>query len=222
VNRSILKLIVLVLIALGLTSCAVKKQVTKYTPLPKRVLTAMGYGTVDESRYVASQRRLMGMRASKMEAYRALAEQLYGVRLNSNTTVENMVVKNDSYRSYIDAVVRGARVKRITAIDANTYETVMEVELAPNFFECLAGSEAAVNRCLNSIQGVPMTNREPTLEPFTDIPKSVACNSDHCYSYPHIKGFTASSVRPQYTSQMVPTTARQFSHPGTLAMAGYR
>jgi len=122
---------------------------------PHKILTAIGYGTVDKSdRFSRSQIRLMAMRASKMDAYRSLVEQIYGLKLDGATTVENMVVTNDRYRSFINAYLRGARVTRTSAIGSDiyagddTFETAMEIDLTPRFYECLNGSGAINNQCL--------------------------------------------------------------------------
>ncbi len=183
------KLPALVVMGWLLQGCVVKNDMARLPVPPVKTLTAMGYGTVDRNRFLPAQRRLMGMRASKMEAYRALAEQIYGVHLNSHTTVENMMVKNDSYRSYIDSVVRGARVKSITAIDADTYETVMEIDLTPHFYECVGGPVAVVNECLGMAQGLPMSALP---EGNNDPGRLVSgCNNVDCYPYPDTRGFIA-------------------------------
>lgn len=122
---------------------------------PHKILTAIGYGTVDKSdRFSRSQIRLMAMRASKMDAYRSLVEQIYGLKLDGLTTVENMIVTHDSYRAFINAYIRGARVTRTSAIGSDiyagddTFETAMEIDLTPRFYECLNGSGAINNQCL--------------------------------------------------------------------------
>ena len=40
----------------------------------------------------------MAMRASKLDAYRNLIEQVYGQNINSTTTVEDMVVSSDTFK----------------------------------------------------------------------------------------------------------------------------
>jgi hypothetical protein len=46
-------------------------------------ISGIGYGAESTfGAYTAGQRRLMAIRASKLDAYRALAEQLYGHRFN--------------------------------------------------------------------------------------------------------------------------------------------
>lgn len=97
-------------------------------------LTATGYGASSNfDGYTAGQRRLLAMRASKVDAYRALAEQIHGVRIRGNTTVGAMVAQHDSYRAYVDAYVRGARVISVTPMAEGNYETELELELPEGF-----------------------------------------------------------------------------------------
>lgn len=99
-------------------------------------ITGIGYGA--ESTYAAytpGQRRLMAIRSSKLDAYRALAEQLYGIKIDSNTSVATLTAKNDSFRARVNAVVRGARVVSVTPMADRNYETVLEVYVDKKFFE---------------------------------------------------------------------------------------
>lgn len=99
-------------------------------------ITGIGYGA--ESTYQAytpGQRRLMAIRSSKLDAYRALAEQIYGIKIDSNTSVATLTAKSDSFRARVNAVVRGARVVSVTPMADNNYETVLEVYVDKAFFE---------------------------------------------------------------------------------------
>lgn len=99
-------------------------------------LTALGYGNMGTfDGYTPGQKRLMAMRAAKLDAYRSLAEQVHGVRVTGNSTVAAMVAQNDSFRVYVDAYVRGAKVVSVTPMAENNYETVVELELGNDFFE---------------------------------------------------------------------------------------
>jgi outer membrane protein FlgP len=92
-------------------------------------LTAVGYGSASAfERYTEGQKRLMAMRASKLDAYRSLAEQIYGVRVTGNSTVASMMVTNDNFRVYVDAYVRGARVTNVTQMADGNYETTVEMD----------------------------------------------------------------------------------------------
>jgi len=104
---------------------------------PERIkISGIGYGAESTySAYTPGQRRLMAIRASKLDAYRALAEQLYGVKIDSNTSISTLTAKNDSFRARINAVVRGARVVSVTPMADHNYETVLEVYVDKRFFE---------------------------------------------------------------------------------------
>jgi len=104
---------------------------------PERIkIAGIGYGAESTfSAYTPGQRRLMAIRASKLDAYRALAEQLYGVKIDSNTAISTLTAKNDSFRARVNAVVRGARVVSVTPMADNNYETVLEVYVDKGFFE---------------------------------------------------------------------------------------
>ena len=106
-------------------------------PKPERIkITGVGYGA--ESTYegfTAGQKRLMAIRASKLDAYRSLAEQLYGIKIDSNTSIATLTAQSDSFRARVNAVVRGARIVSITPMADNNYETVLEVFVDRRFFE---------------------------------------------------------------------------------------
>jgi len=57
-------------------------------------ISGIGYGAESTfGAYTPGQRRLMAIRASKLDAYRALAEQLHGVKNDSNTSISTLTAK---------------------------------------------------------------------------------------------------------------------------------
>lgn len=129
--------------------------VAKVVPKERVRISAVGYGT--ESLYEAytpGQRRLMAIRASKLDAYRSLAEQINGVKIEGNTTVGAMAVKSDSFRAKVNALVRGARVTSVTPMADNNYETVIEVFVDRDFFDnYLSYSDQSANSPVRSSCG---------------------------------------------------------------------
>lgn len=109
-------------------------------PPPPVKVTAIGHGTVSTqqySQYNAAQLRAMGMRAAKLDAYRNLAEQVYGFRLSGATTISAFASQRDYVRVYVDAYVRGARVVEVTALPDGSYQAKVEAELPADLHACL-------------------------------------------------------------------------------------
>ena len=108
---------------------------------------AMGFGAPPKSFYPAPQRRLMTMRASKIDAYRALAEVVAGLHIWGGATVAEMVLEKDRYRSFVDAYVRGARVKRVEEQTDATVKTIVEMDVDQRFLsQVSAFVDPVVNR----------------------------------------------------------------------------
>lgn len=127
-----------------LAGCSTQPNVREsaVTPVPASILptrvTAIGYGaTTAYENYSTGQKRLMAMRASKLDAYRALVEQVNGIRLTSNSTVSALASQHDSFRVYIDAYLRGARIVSVTPLPDGNYETVLELDLKEQFYQTL-------------------------------------------------------------------------------------
>lgn len=98
-------------------------------------ITGIGYGSESTYEgYTPGQRRLMAIRASKLDAYRSLAEQINGIKIDSNTAISTLTAQSDSFRARVNAVVRGARVISITPMADHNYETVLEVYVDREFF----------------------------------------------------------------------------------------
>ena len=92
-------------------------------------LTATGYAVVSiQPGQNTEQKRLMAIRAARMSAMRELAEQIHGLKVDSNTTVIDLMVQNDTFRGIVSGVIRGARTVRINPTGSDTYETVLEID----------------------------------------------------------------------------------------------
>lgn len=101
-------------------------------------LLAVGHGTPGAyTQYTHAQQRLMAMRAAQVDAYRNLAEQVYGFRVWGGTAVSAFATQNDSIRTYVDAFIRGARLVNMTSIADGNFEATVELEVTPQFYHCL-------------------------------------------------------------------------------------
>ncbi len=95
----------------------------------RETITATGYAVVTiQNHKNPAQQRLMAIRASKLDAYRNLTEQVYGQQLDASSTVADMVVTNDTFRTKVEGVIYGARLVSITPVGEDTYETTLSLD----------------------------------------------------------------------------------------------
>lgn len=105
----------------------------QYNALRLRVI---GYGAPPTSKDLSPvQRRLLAMRASQLDAYRAVAEQVQGFKLSGSSSVGNLVTVNDTFRVYVDAFLRGVRLLSTEFKPDGSSETIAEVVLDEGFFK---------------------------------------------------------------------------------------
>ena len=76
-------------------------------------LTAIGYAPLDtQPAQSQAQKVVMAMQASKIVAYRELAEQVFGQQLSASSSVNDWMLTNDSIQASVSGVIRGAKVVR--------------------------------------------------------------------------------------------------------------
>jgi hypothetical protein len=97
----------------------------------RETLTATGYAVISvQNHRNPAQQRLMAIRASKLDAYRSLTEQVYGQQLDATTTVADMMVQSDTFRARVEGVIYGAVLVSITPAGDDTYETTLSLDKA--------------------------------------------------------------------------------------------
>ena len=132
----IFRLITLSLVMIPLIGCTsmvagVSDNAAFIEPMVERrdTLTANGYAVIDvQPSDNSAQRRLLAIRAAKLDAYRGLTEQVYGQYLDATTTVADMAVRSDSFRTRVEGVVYGANLVRIEPRGSDTYEVTMSLD----------------------------------------------------------------------------------------------
>lgn len=103
-------------LALLVSGCANTDRHVEYTTVkPDNFpdLMAIGYAPVNEQRgQTEHERVLQAMRASRLEAMRELAEQVQGAQINGQSSMQDMMLQSDQFRSQVNGVIRGAEVVR--------------------------------------------------------------------------------------------------------------
>lgn len=75
----------------------------------------------------AGQSMSNGYTAAKVDAYRLIAEEVNGVQIDADTTVENSISTSDIIKTKVEGVVKGAKVVSRSVDGNGYYHVVMEL-----------------------------------------------------------------------------------------------
>jgi hypothetical protein len=137
-------LLSVVFLAFGLSGCDTIKVTAKQVvdelpqahfvdagpPLKPHYVQATGYAPISlQPGATRQQKVVVAMRASKLRAYQELVGVVHGQYVFGTTTVQDMVIQNDSFKTAVAGIVRGARVIKSYPIQDDTYATTLEVDM---------------------------------------------------------------------------------------------
>ncbi len=92
------------------------------------VIRSTGYAVISRQKGSShSEKQINAMRASKMEAYRELTEQVAGVYVKAKNSNSNNIEKSDKLTTEVEGLVHGARVVRQYPL-GDTYVTELEMD----------------------------------------------------------------------------------------------
>ena len=91
-------------------------------------ITAEGFGTPPMGTY-GSKASIMARRAAIVDAQRNLAEQINGVQVDAETTVENFVISSDLVKTKVSALIKGAMVVEEQMMPDGAYRVVMSMPM---------------------------------------------------------------------------------------------
>ncbi|MCW8091822.1 LPP20 family lipoprotein [Alteromonas sp. ASW11-130] len=128
------KFLLSISVVLSLSACTsmYDKHVEWEVIQPKQypVLKAVGYAPVDAQHGTTNSiKEIMAMKASKLDAYRELAEQVYGQRIAGNQSIANMVMGDTQLQASVEGIIRGARVVKSYPVGEDTYATELELDM---------------------------------------------------------------------------------------------
>ncbi|MEW6417301.1 MAG: LPP20 family lipoprotein [Nitrospirota bacterium] len=78
-----------------------------------------------------AEKALMAKRAAKLDALRNLAEQVYGVKITSDSYVRDFVLQSDDTRSRVNTFIQGARVVSEQQMPDGSYQVEVELDIEP-------------------------------------------------------------------------------------------
>jgi hypothetical protein len=124
-------------IALGIGLAGCQSMLSKHVewetiePASYPVLNAVGYAPIAAQLGLNdASKRIQAMKASKLDAYRELAEQVYGQKVDGNQSLANLVLTNNQLEASVAGVIRGARVVKSYPVGDDTYATELELNMA--------------------------------------------------------------------------------------------
>ncbi|MDA7746100.1 flagellar biosynthesis protein FlgP [Psychromonas sp.] len=135
-------------ILLLLSACSSSVPEANVTPLNYEFF-AVGYAAIAAQQgESADVKMLNAIKASKLEAYKELAEQVYGVMLTSESNVHQYQLQDDTLKVGVSGLVRGAKVLR-TYHEGDLYIT--ELGLNTNTLPFLKQAEFADNESVINV-----------------------------------------------------------------------
>ncbi len=112
--------------AMGCVSCT-QVIATPQPPLNKP-LYGVGYAVIDVQEGASDdEKRMLAVKASKLDAYRALAEQLYGQYMEVTSQTTNGRLNDEVLRSRVEGVIYRAELVSVKPLGSHTYETVLRL-----------------------------------------------------------------------------------------------
>ena len=152
--------LLLILAAGVLSSTAVVEQVgAGEIDWETGVIRVMGYGAAPRG-LPGAVGRLLAQRAAKADAYRNALEVIEGVRVRSETLVENYTVVSDEIRLSMQGFIKGGRFERVSFDMENTCEIMLVLPLG--------GEKGLSSLLFNTVQQLPTT---PTAPPVEILPR---------------------------------------------------
>ncbi|MDF0534766.1 LPP20 family lipoprotein [Shewanella yunxiaonensis] len=121
----------LMLITVLLLSGCTHEQLVRYelvAPNNAQVLQATGYAPIASQTGPSYEEKLMqAMEASRLDAYRRLAEQLYGQQLRAYTRMTGETTSRKTMDAKVQGVVRGAKVVN-QSVQGEFYTTELSLD----------------------------------------------------------------------------------------------
>jgi hypothetical protein len=74
-------------------------------------LYVTGEGVAPINAINSAQAKILARRAAIADAYRQLAEKMYGVKVTAKETVKDLMLKNSDVHTYVEGLIRGANIQ---------------------------------------------------------------------------------------------------------------
>ena len=127
-----MKLYIPALLSLSLLSACSNsgnESTTKIEQNYQHTFTSVGYAPIEAQPGDSFDLKMLNaIKASKLEAYKEMAEQIYGVLISAGDNTEGAVLSDDRIESKVKGLVRGARVLQ-SYHEGDVYITELELDM---------------------------------------------------------------------------------------------
>lgn len=120
--------LLLLMLFLAFTSGCVTQNFPQPVLSKGEKIVGVGYAVINSQPGDSpEEKRLMAIKASKIEAYKSLAEQIYGQYVEARGLLSNSRVSEEQIASRVEGIIYSARLVSIKPISDNSYQTILEV-----------------------------------------------------------------------------------------------
>lgn len=121
--KKVLLFIFMLTLIMGMSVCSAAVDWNSNT------ISAVGTGVVPDYATSPGQGQALARRAAVVDAYRNLAEIIYGTQVENNTTIEQLAVKKDTVKTSVSGLIRNARITDEEKMDNGTYQVTMTIQV---------------------------------------------------------------------------------------------
>ena len=135
---------------------------------------AKGIGAPPSQAVNLAQARAMAERAAFVVALRNLLETVKGVRVDSESVVENFMVKSDVIRTRVDGIVKGARIVKKEYLSDGSVEVLVGMNMKGSFLNAVVPDSFGRTTLLPApSKTVPLPQRPSDIKPAPQPSKPV-------------------------------------------------
>jgi hypothetical protein len=137
---------------------------------------ATGIGAPPANPANAAQARAMAERAAFVVAIRNLLETVKGVRVDSESVVENFMTKSDVIRTRVDGIVRGAQIVKKQYLSDGSVEVLVSMPMKGSFLNAIVPEtfgRTAITPALVPQKPSPTPQKPAEIKPAPPAPQPV-------------------------------------------------
>lgn len=109
--------------------CAAQRGSINWEQGERASIEAYGFGVANVENEGSARGKILARRAAVADAYRNLAEIIQGVQVNSETSMHNLAVQDDTVRVSVNSLVKGAEIVKTMYEPNGTCSVLMRIPL---------------------------------------------------------------------------------------------